>query len=166
MTKLLTEWDPRLKRKPPMLAEAKMDILTDARKKAEAAVADMPDPDLKRTAFQVILKHLLDQSAASGGTGASGPRHIAAARGQASDARRGPVSRPGSTSDRILALLAEGFFDSGRGIGEIRDELQVHGWMYGLTAISGPLMKLVRRRQLRRVQSGNGRRKAYRYFKP
>jgi hypothetical protein len=140
-----------------------MDELLEARKRAESAVSDMEDPQLRTTAFQVILQHLLSR-----GTTESTQVLPTAHR----EAREGPsdatpsVTIPKSTSERILALRDEGFLDPGRGIGEIRDELQAHGWMYALTALSGTLMDLVRKRQLRRVQSGDGKKKVYRYFRP
>jgi hypothetical protein len=65
-----------------------------------------------------------------------------------------------------LQLKAEGFFDNQRGIGEIRRELQTHGWRYPLTALSGTLMKLVRARELRRERVNDGHKTAYKYFNP
>src|SRR5437899_12357696 len=64
------------------------------------------------------------------------------------DSHEGVV--PHSVPARILTLKTEGFFAEQRGIGEIRDELQTHGWRYKVTALSGPLMRLVRERELRR----------------
>jgi len=145
-----------------------MDVLLQARKRAEAAVSDMPDPDLRTAAFQVILKHLLDQLFTSATPDiASAPRpHGPAQARQSADTQQQASNLPRSVGTRILVLRDQGFFEGGRGIGEIRDELQARGWMYDLTAISGPLMKLVRRRHLRRVQSTNGKRKTFRYFNP
>jgi hypothetical protein len=140
-----------------------MDTLVEARKKAEAAVSDMVDPDLKRKAFEVILAHLLNQSA--GRTEAPTVEPSSFRKHHRKNEERRPEI-PKSATDRILRLQADGFFEAGRGIGEIRDELQAHGWMYQLTAISGPLMKLVRLRSLKRLQSGEGKRKVYRYFNP
>ena len=142
-----------------------MDFLVDARKKAEAATDGMTDPDLRRTAFEVILKHLLEQSSskpayANAITGSLVPAAESRTIDQGHDA-----ANPRSAAERIMALRDEGFFQTGRGIGEIRDELQAHGWMYALTAISGPLMKLVRQRVLRRMMSGDGK-KNFKYFNP
>jgi len=72
----------------------------------------------------------------------------------------------GSAPARILELKNEGFFDRGPGIGEIRDELQTHGWMYDVTALSGPLMKLVRAGELRRKKVQDGNKTIYKYYKP
>jgi len=144
-----------------------MDVLLDARKRAEAAVEDMSDPDLRRTAFQVILKHLLEQSSAATDSNTRAvARPPALLRERNSKDPEQDVGLPRSAAERILALRDQGFFEGGRGIGEIRDELQAHGWMYALTAISGPLMKLVRQRQLRRMIFGEGKKKNFKYFNP
>lgn len=143
-----------------------MDVLVDARKKAEAATEGMTDADLRRTAFEVILKHLLEQSSPKP-TNPNATAAPAASRAESLtiDDEHNDEPNPRSAAERILALKAEGFFQTGRGIGEIRDELQAHGWMYALTAISGPLMKLVRHRELRRMMSGDGK-KNFKYFNP
>lgn len=138
--------------------------ILDTIRAAESAAAQVSDPELRRDAFKVILAHLLGE-----GNSRSGPAKTEHADSPA-DVResprptRSPSSSPASTTDRILKLRDEGFFDSGRAIAEIRDELQAHGWMYPLTAISGPLMKLVRRREIKRIMSGDGRKKTFRYF--
>ena len=143
-----------------------MDELLEARNRAEAAVSDMKDPQLRAAAFSVFLQHLL-----SGPQGMRPQVSVAAPPGREKGA--GPSAPkltgarvPQSASERILTLRDEGFLDPGRGIGEIRDELQAHGWMYALTALSGTLMNLVRSRQLRRVQSNDGKKKTFKYFRP
>jgi hypothetical protein len=143
-----------------------MDHLVELRKKAEAAVADMPDEALRTKAFEVILGHLLSE-AAQGSPGAATPHSPGVSKGKkALEAGLGTRGLPVSSPDRILTLKSEGFFEGGRGIREIRDELQAHGWMYRLNAISGPLMKLVRQRQLRRAQFNDGKKKVFKYFNP
>jgi len=135
-----------------------MDDVLEARRQAEAAVEEMTDPELKKVAFQVILQHLLAQTV--------GPNNDATPPPAVSEDKPAKLKLPGSVSERILSLRDGGFLDPGRSIGEIRNELQAHGWMYAVTALSGPLMKLVRQRELRRVQSNDGGKKVFRYFKP
>lgn len=142
-----------------------MDVLVEARRKAEAATEGMSDPDLRRTAFEVILKHLLEESSAGSGHARVNTRPPSRAAASLPTDRDHDELTPRSAVERILSLRDQGFFESGRGIGEIRDELQAHGWMYALTAISGPLMNLVRQRKLRRMMSGNGK-KNFKYFNP
>jgi hypothetical protein len=135
--------------------------LVELRKKAEDAVHDMPDGNMKVKAFETILAHLLGMS----GTAAPG------------NSRRGNKVRtretaPGSGSpkscgERLLFLKAEGFFKSQRSIADIRVELKKNGWHYPVTSLSGPLQSLVQRRELRRehaeVEEG---RKGWKYSNP
>lgn len=145
------------------------DRVIEARKKAEHAVADMPDGDLKLKAFELILNRFLSICA-----DASAPRTDRLKRGGGSKVRAdrnpGVVEQadaiPRSTPGRILQLKADGFFGEQRGIGEIREELQTHGWIYPLTALSGSLMKLVGARELRRERVNQGKKKVYKYFNP
>jgi hypothetical protein len=144
-----------------------MDNLLEARKKAEAAVDGMQEGDLRTKAFEVILQHLLSENVRENSKVVVPARGTTARKGKVHARRVTPATGlPMSSPDRVLTLKDEGFFESGRGIREIRDELQAHGWMYKLSAISGPLMKLVRQRQLRRAQFSDGKKKIFRYFNP
>jgi hypothetical protein len=141
----------------------------EARKKAEHAVADMPEGDLKVKAFEVILNRLLsageDASSAAGLTPSK--RHAGSeAVGRHPELGHQTDAEPSSAPARVLHLKVEGFFGNQRGIGEIRRELQTHGWRYPLTALSGTLMKLVRTRELRRELVNDGHKTVYKYFNP
>src|SRR5271157_2902315 len=95
--------------------------IVEARKRAERAVADMPEGDLRLKAFEVILNRLL--SAAEGATASSrrkrGGRHRGTEgrteRNSGGGTQGGAV--PVSTPARRLALKGEGFFTEQRGIG-------------------------------------------------
>jgi len=144
------------------------DSLKEARKKAERAVADMPEGELRVEAFKLILNRLLTE-----GDSEVPERKRRSSRQQRSKNRdRNSASEghedavPRSAPARILELKADGFFDEQRGIGEVRDELQTHGWRYDVTALSGPLMKLVRARELRRSKVTDGSKTTYKYFNP
>ena len=140
----------------------------EARKKAEHAVADMPEGDLKVKAFEVILNRLLsageDASSAAGSTPPE--RHEGSEAAGLNGTGNQIDAEPRTAPARVLQLKAEGFFDNQRGIGEIRRELQTHGWRYPLTALSGTLMKLVRTRELRRELVNDGHKTVYKYFNP
>jgi hypothetical protein len=142
--------------------------LIEARKKAEAAVAEMPEGELRVEAFKLILNRLLS----GGDSSEPPPRARSSGRRGAGEARRktgeGPNEDavPRSAPARVLALKAEGFFKEQRGIGEIRDELQTHGWRYDVTALSGTLIGLVQRRELRRLKVDDGSKTTYKYFNP
>jgi hypothetical protein len=143
--------------------------LIEARKKAEAAVAEMPEGELRTEAFKLILNKLLSASEGSepGRKLQSSNARRASARpaGLAADVSTGDAV-PRSAPARILALKGEGFFEKERGISEIREELQTHGWRYELTALSGTLMGLVQHRELRRSKVENGKKTTYKYFNP
>lgn len=57
--------------------------------------------------------------------------------------------------DRILSLLAAGFFRSPQGIGAIRSALEEQGHFYPVTTLSPVLLRLVRNRNLRRIKESN-----------
>jgi hypothetical protein len=133
--------------------------IQELRKKAELAVQDMQDSELKLRAFEVILLHLLsgDRSApvspiatatTAAGRSASMPRKSNA---------------PRSASERVLALQADGFFTAQRSIREIQTELKRRGWHYPLSALSGPLQILAQNKTLRREQLNDGGRKVWKY---
>lgn len=142
--------------------------IIEARKKAEAAVAEMAEDELRVEAFKLILNRLLSGGEGSEPTRKSRPATRRDARGHES---KGAESRPEdfvprSAPERILALKAEGFFEKERGIGEVREELQTHGWRYEVTALSGALIGLVQRRELRRSKVDDGKKTTYKYFNP
>lgn len=143
-----------------------MEDLIEARRRAEESVQGMPEGDLKTKAFEVILSHLLSGGSTRAG-GAPERASRSRRRRQSGRSRESAAERePIFATDRILALREEGFFQDGRGMREIKDELQAHGWMYKLNAISGPLMKLVRQRHLRRAAFSDGSKKVFKYFNP
>jgi len=129
--------------------------LVKIRKQAEKAVAEMPDGELKVKAFEVIFNHLLAGKQAAGSPAA--PDKSPA---------QPPLKATASSrtaSGRILVLRDEEFFKSPRSIGETREELQVHGWHYPLTSLSGTLMDLVQKRELRRQRVKEGKKKVWKY---
>src|SRR6266581_9319050 len=127
--------------------------LTEARKKAERAVADMADGDLKLKAFELILSRLLvasdDAPSQPGHEPKSKARRNVATR-NGSPAEGTVETVPATAPSRILSLKREGFFNEERSITEIQEALQTRGWRYVTTALSGPLMNLVQARELRR----------------
>lgn len=135
--------------------------LVELRKKAEKAVRDMRDGDLKVKAFETILTHLLSQHGELEAPNVPGAKKLAsAAKAKAAG------GRPTSRTDRILSLKADGFFEKQVSIAEIRQELKKNGWHYPMTSVSGPLQALVQRRKLRREQVKEGKRKLWKYSNP
>ena len=64
------------------------------------------------------------------------------------------TSREGP-QDRILALVAAGFFSRPQGLGVIRSALEEQGHFYPATTLSPVLLRLVRNRSLRRIKENN-----------
>jgi hypothetical protein len=133
--------------------------IVDTRRRAEAAVADMPDGPLKVAAFQTILDRLLSglQSAADQSVRTPPPSRKVAPHGH---------PNPSTSNARILSLREAAFFDQERSLREIRDRLRLQGWVYPLSSLSGTVQTLVQRRELRRTVKSNGARKVYAYVKP
>ena len=128
--------------------------LVAARKRAEAAVADMAEGALKEKAFEVILASLLAEPRKS--TSATAPGHLEESRG----------SSPSSLGDRITLLAEEEFFTEPRSLSEIQAKFAEHGWHYPQTSLSTPLIRLVRQRRLRRLQLSDGNKRVWKYALP
>jgi hypothetical protein len=134
------------------------DQLKELRKKAEEAVAEMPDGELKTKAFEVILQHLLST-------------RIIPSQPQPPEKRQPKKEltssqKPGSRKSRMLLLKDEGFFTVPRSLAEVKDELSAHGWIHPQTALSGPLQDLVQERRLRRIKDQAGKKKVWKYVNP
>jgi hypothetical protein len=134
------------------------DQLRELRKKAEEAVAEMPDGELKTKAFEVILEHLLSTRIIPPQLQPSEKRYVKKESRSSQDL--------GTTKSRMLLLKDEGFFTVPRSLAEVKDELSAHGWIHPQTALSGPLQALVRERRLRRIKDQAGKKKVWKYVNP
>src|SRR5262245_56277949 len=123
------------------------------RQRAEAAVADMADGDLKIKAFEVILNHLLEEERVE-------KRAIEKTPSSDDEVELPP---PTTLTGRILALKEENFFRQQRTIGDVKNELANHGWHYTLNNLSGKLQRLAQRREIRRVPGKDGKRSIWKY---
>ena len=128
--------------------------LVAARKRAEAAVADMSDGALKEKAFEVILRSLL----------ATGSRQSTTA--AADRPEKVHSAHPSSLSERINLLAEEGFFSEPKSLSDIQMKLAEHGWHYPQTSLSTPLIRFVRQRRLRRLQLDVGNKRVWKYALP
>lgn len=77
------------------------------------------------------------------------------ARNKTTKKRTGPT-------DYIRDLLGEGYFKTKREIGAVRDKLEERAHIYPVTSISGPLYRLVRNKELRRIKEDG----AWKYVNP
>jgi hypothetical protein len=64
-------------------------------------------------------------------------------------ARRDEKKRDGA-ADLILNLREEGFFNKPKGLGEVSKALEEKGFLYPTTSLSGVVLGLVKKRELRR----------------
>jgi len=55
-----------------------------------------------------------------------------------------------SASDLIIGLREEGFFDKPKNLGEIGTALEERGFLYPITSLSGIVLGLLKKRELRR----------------
>lgn len=129
--------------------------LVAARKRAEAAVADMVDGALKVKAFEVILGSLLAPESRQPKTAAPATRP--------EEVRSSP---PSSLAERINLLGEQGFFTEPKSLSDIQMKLSEHGWHYPQTNLSTPLIRLVRQRRLRRLQLAEGNKRVWKYALP
>jgi hypothetical protein len=129
--------------------------LVAARKRAEAAVADMAEGALKIKAFEVILGSLLAPESRQPKTSAPATRP--------EEVRGSP---PASLAERINLLGEDGFFTEPRSLSDIQMKLAEHGWHYPQTNLSTPLVRLVRQRRLRRLQLPEGNKRVWKYALP
>jgi hypothetical protein len=134
--------------------------IIELRKQAEKAVADMQDGEFKLKAFEVILNHFLSPGKPESTSESSTAPKAGTKRQRSID------KEAESTAGRILVLKDEGFMSSPKSISQIRAELQAHGWHYPVTALSGELMKIVQKRNLRRQKGKVGKRTVWLYTNP
>jgi hypothetical protein len=133
---------------------------------AEAAVAAMTDPELRRVAFEKILSTLLEGDESSS--------RVPERRSESEDAKRPGRSRTNRSVSQsrqgpkayVESLIEEDFFKKQRTIAEVKAELANRGRHIALTSLSGPLQKLTQERRLRRQKitaNGKGTKTTYGY---
>ena len=71
------------------------------------------------------------------------------------------VTRVGPTK-YIRDLIEEGYFKTKREIGEVQNKLEEYAHIYPVTSISGPLQRLVKNKELRRIKEDG----AWKYVNP
>lgn len=116
---------------------------------AEAAVAGVKDPELRRAAFEKVLEDLLSQA----GQKSSGPASSKARRmAKATSSNRSRAK--GGPRAYIEEMINDGFFNKPKTISEVRVELGNRGHHIPRTSLSGPLQALCKERILRRQKTG------------
>ncbi|MBY0511408.1 MAG: hypothetical protein K2P94_14805 [Rhodospirillaceae bacterium] len=131
---------------------------------AEASVAAVKDPELRRVAFEKILTTLLDGKQLKAQQHPSTQRR-AARSGKTKAKRASGVNRQGPKA-HVEKLIGDGFFKKQRTMAEVKAELANNGHHIALTSLSGPLQTLTQDRKLRRQKAtanGNGSKQAFVY---
>jgi hypothetical protein len=138
-------------------------LLILARHKAERAVADMPDGELKTKAFEVILTQLLSQESSPSQRPAPARAATSSRKATPIPAKQNSAIKP-SKVDRIVTLKESGFFKTPRSLAEVRDELRRRGWSFPLSSLSGPMQRLTQSEVLHRTAEKDvSARKAFKY---
>ncbi len=63
--------------------------------------------------------------------------------------KRDDKKREGA-GDLVIKLREEGFFNKPKGLGEVSEALEAEGFLYPTTSLSGVVLGLVKKRELRR----------------
>lgn len=131
---------------------------------AEAAVASVKDPDLKRIAFQKVLDDLI----ASGSTPTDAKEHTSKSKPVGKGKPRGSNKAKkvkGGPAAYLQELLEEGFFKKPKTITQAKIELENRGHHIPMTSLSGPLQRLCQQRLLRRqkVKDDGGKKATFSY---
>ena len=132
-------------------------VIIDARKKAEKAVSDMPEGELKVKAFEVIFSKLLDR-------GASGPSGSTMSGSQLGV--RKPRAGALGLQGRILELTTGGFFSEPKIVNEVKLELASAGFHHKYSDVAVSLLRLTRKKVLRRIPYTEKGKQVYRYCLP
>jgi len=100
---------------------------------------------------------LLERFSSSGGFNRSTNRRASRARDKLGDRAlpRTKATRTGPT-EYIRELIDEGYFKTKREISVVRDKLEERAHIYPVTSISGPLYRLVKKKELRRIKEDGG----------
>jgi hypothetical protein len=113
---------------------------------AEAAVAVVKDPELRRVAFEKILTTLLEDTSAISAT-SERKETRATAKGETA---RTPRPQKKGPKGHIEELIQDDFFKKQRTIADVKAELANRGHHVALSSLSGPLQALTQERKLRR----------------
>lgn len=124
---------------------------------AEAAVAAVKDPELKRIAFQKVLDDLL-----SAALKPSAKRRSGSTPRSSSEPRPRKRSKSGPQA-YLQEMVEEQFFKKPKTIAQVKAELENRGHHIPLTSLSGPLQKLCQRRVLRRQRVKSGKKQTFAY---
>lgn len=136
-----------------MATKSKADHYAILVAEAEAAVAAVKDPELRRVAFDKILGTLLEGTATHTKQSTSPQPLPRTGRATATPSAPKPRRPRGGPRTYIRELIDDDFFKKQRTIAEVKAELANRGHHLPLTSLSGPLQGLTQDRVLRRQKA-------------
>jgi hypothetical protein len=127
---------------------------------AEAAVAAVKDPELRRVAFDKILGTLLEANSGAGSTVSKRAAKRQSGRAANRTVRSSTRSQTKGPKAYVEVLIEDGYFKKQRTIADVKAELANRGHHIALTSLSGPLQALTQQRRLRRQKASTDKKGA------
>jgi hypothetical protein len=117
---------------------------------AQEAVSKITDADLKTVAFQTVLQKLLNASEPVGFEPEQADEMPKP--GKVKEETTSKAKQPKGPKGRIEELITEGFFSQKRTIGDVKKEMEAHGWFHRVEEINPTLLRLIQDKKLRRIK--------------
>ncbi|MEK6753668.1 MAG: hypothetical protein AABZ00_15540 [Chloroflexota bacterium] len=132
---------------------------------AQEAVSKITDDSLKTVAFQTILQKLLNTSEAIGTELEQIPEVPKPIKEK--EVATPKAKQPKGPKGRIDELITEGFFSQKRTIGDVKKEMEAHGWFHRVEELNPSLLRLMQDKRLRRIKEpeNEGGKLIWRYSK-
>jgi len=139
-----------------------------ALRRAEQLASNIKDAGLRSVAFDRILQFLLLTSGGPATPSRAESEHQRRTPSKQMTARTSKVRGKAIAGPRgrLLQLREADFFKTPRTIDEIQTELRRLGHHYPQNALSTPLLRLTRGRDLRRLEGKDGKKTLWRYCNP
>lgn len=117
---------------------------------AQESVSKITDESLKAVAFQVILQKLLN----TGETIENEIEKVPEAHKPSKEKMEATLKakQPKGPKGRIDELITEGFFSQKRTIGDVKKEMETHGWFHRVEELNPSLLRLIQDKKLRRIK--------------
>jgi len=128
--------------------------------KANLKLTDGTTVTIEGTPEEVAALLQRFSGAVSGQRRPSRPRRAASSERKVKSAVARP--KPNGPVDYIRQLVEDDFFGTRQGLGDVRAALEARGHIYPVTSLSPVLVRLVRKRELRRIKEDN----QWKYVKP
>jgi regulator of replication initiation timing len=132
---------------------------------AQEAVSKITDDSLKTVAFQTILQKLLNTNEAIGTELEQIPEVPKPTKEK--EVATSKAKQPKGPKGRIDELITEGFFSQKRTIGDVKKEMEAHGWFHRVEELNPSLLRLMQDKRLRRIKEpeNEGGKLIWRYSK-